>query len=241
MSYDNVAPLTHRFAPRAPHFARRSSFWKFCTVGNYAQLAWKYIYPPVKAKQEELEKGFFEKQVDVDKKAAKLFEEGKDDEAVALLTKFSTDSAKAIGSEWTKLLHYLFAKYHDGYTMILDEPEFRAVEFFYPRWWLVLTDYFTNVVGDHYYELPSGFDTLDNVFGEKRAWVLKKLGMEGGGNENFPDSPLVLGSKQAGTHSTPVLGIVGVVCGLVGFVVGTRKNRSGYSSISDVTGVEVRV
>ena len=195
----------------------------------------------MKAKQEELESSFFEKQVDVDSAAAKLFKAGKDSEAVALLTAFSDESASTISTEWTNLLHYLFAKYHDGYTMILDEPVFRAVEYFYPRWWLFLTDYFTNVVKDHYYELPEGYDTLDNVFGDKKSWVLKALGVPPReGAEAAGGEPQAL-AAEGGRHSHSALTVVGVVCGVVGFVVGNRKNfRSGYTTIGD-SGVDVRV
>ncbi|GMH76765.1 hypothetical protein TrST_g11386 [Triparma strigata] len=220
-------------------YTEESSFWKFCTVGNYAQLAWKYIYPNIKAKQQELEESFFKAQKEIDEKAVKLVNEGKRDEAIQLLTKFSTDSAETIFDEWGKLLHYLFAKYHDGYTNILDEPEFRAVEFFYPRWWLVMTDYFTNVVNDHFYELPEkgSYDTLDNVFpGDKKNWVLEQLGMGAAAGD------VEIGENVEGAtgFSTFLVGSVGVVCGLAGYFAGNRKNRGGYTQIADA-GMDVRV
>lgn len=213
-------------------YSEDSSFWKFCTVGNYAQLAWKYIYPDVFSKQQEVEDKFVASVATSDAAATALMKEGKRSEAVEVMTNFSHAAAGTIFTEWHSLLHGLFAKYHDGYIAITSSDVFDASEFFYPRWWLVLTDFFTNVIKDHDWKLPSGLETLDNVFGEKKDSVLKALGMaEGGGSSQIERS-----SKQVGGGlGVGIVTIIAAVFGAVGFMIGRKQqSHAGYLSVPDV-------
>lgn len=55
-------------------FSDDSMFWKFCSVGNYAQLAWKYIFPDIEAVQMELEENFFKERGQIDATAKSILE-----------------------------------------------------------------------------------------------------------------------------------------------------------------------
>ena len=158
-------------------YSEESSFWKFCTVGNYIQLAWKYMFPDVQGKQQQLEKEFMEGLGDVDEKAAKLIGEGKMEKAVKLMTDYSNGTADTIFDAWGKLLHMLFAKFHDGYQSLTSTSTFDAAEFFYPRWWLRMSNFFVSVIEDHGWEPPSDGESLEEVFPpEKLAKVLEIMG-----------------------------------------------------------------
>ena len=148
--------------------SHEASFWKFCLVGNYMQLAWKYIYPDVLAKQQELENEFVKELPLKDRHATHLIDTFVDGKALAIeyLTKVSQRDARLIFDEWGALFWKLVAKYHDGYIMVTDTETIHGSDFFYPRWWLIMTDFFMNVVGDKYWKAPGGWESLQNVFGE---------------------------------------------------------------------------
>jgi len=144
-------------------YSDESSFWKFCTVGNYIQLAWKYMFPDVQAKQQELEAEFFEGLTSIDEKATKFIEEGKMDKAINLMTEYSNGTADDIFDTWGKLLHMLFAKYHDGYRSLTETSTFDAAEYFYPKWWLRMSDFFVNIIEDHKWTPPKD-ESIESIF-----------------------------------------------------------------------------
>jgi hypothetical protein len=143
-------------------YSSESTFWKFVSVGNYIQLAWKYMNPVVQAKQKELEDGF----VVAVEEISKHVKDMSDEEKAEHLTAFSNAAGQTIFDEWGALFHNLIATFHDGYHMDGSGLDIKMNEFFYPRWWLVLTDYFTRTLYDNDWSAPTEeWETVDNLWG----------------------------------------------------------------------------
>jgi dipeptidase len=206
-----------------------SSYWAFCTVGNWMQLMWKYMNPDVVALQMELETGFSDQISALDEKASKMIEIGEEEEVVQMLTKFSVDSGDLVFASWKKLFVRLVSKYHDGYIMDLTGVEFKASEVFYPRWWLVLSDYFKNVVDDHHWQPPAGWENMKNVFGTESTAPL--------------EGKAEAGVAQAASGGVGAAVLLAAVFGLVGFAAGnkygSRSGRAGYAAVGDASDISV--
>ena len=229
--------------------SHEASFWKFCLVGNYMQLAWKYIYPDVKTLQEEVENAFVAQLAGKDRHATHLIDTFVDGRALAVeyLTKVSDRDARLVFDEWGALFWRLVGKYHDGYIMVTNTETIHGSDYFYPMWWLVMTDFYMNVVGDKYWKAPGGWENLQNVFGEvgggapnrdekkKRAFWSKLL---------FDEDPPVLGSSRAreggegsvddARRGGQLIGAIGKAsfCVAVGFFVGkfvSEKKKYNYT------------
>jgi hypothetical protein len=139
-----------------------STWWKFCAVGNYIQLAWNKMNPVVVEKQNELEGGFAE----AVKKITEEVKDMDDEKAVEKLTQFSKSAGQAVFDAWGTLLTDLIGTFHDGYHMDPSDKDIKMNEFFYPRWWLVLTDYFTHTLYDNDWVAPEeAWETVDNLWG----------------------------------------------------------------------------
>ena len=144
-------------------YSSESSFWKFVSVGNYIQLAWKYMNPVVESKQKELETKFVSEVNELIGEVGKMEDREK---AVKKMTEFSKQAGQTIFDAWGVLFHDLIATFHDGYHMDNSGLDIKMNEYFYPRWWLVLTDYFTITLTDNDWVKPTeSWETVDNVWG----------------------------------------------------------------------------
>ena len=85
-------------------FTRDSSWWAFDFVDNFADLKFSYMIKDI-----------------IDPSLADVY-----------LTKYCTEHANYVVSEWWKLSEYLIVKYNDGYSNI---PQV-AKGVGYPAWWL---------------------------------------------------------------------------------------------------------
>lgn len=112
-------------------FTRDSSWWAFNFVDNWADLKYSYMIKDINAAQERLEGKAFAMQPAVEKAAMELYEI---DPSLAdeYLTKYSTEHANYVVSEWWKLADYLIVKYSDGYNNIPRVGKGVG----YPAWWL---------------------------------------------------------------------------------------------------------
>lgn len=95
-------------------FTNEAAFWVFNQISNFMYTRYNYINPEIVKKQNEDERNFLNEVPEIDAKAKKLMNEGKKEEAVALLTRYSVKTGDAMVDDWRRFYGYLFAKYMDG-------------------------------------------------------------------------------------------------------------------------------
>ena len=214
-------------------FSQESSYWAFCAVGNYAQTAWSYIHPYIAKKQNEVESELFEKVELATDKAKKMVEEKESNGKVAeYLTSVSLEVGEFVFTTWKALLFELIGLVHDGYQTGVTEPTetsptaIKMTEFFYPRWWLVLTDYFSNSVEAKDWTPPTNsWESVENVFGAvefsksvaERVSLARTIWDDGTTLNN-------VGEQQGGGVITACLLLAAGVC--VGYFFGAKSSKT---------------
>ncbi|MBN2438882.1 MAG: C69 family dipeptidase [Deltaproteobacteria bacterium] len=112
----------------------RGSMWTaFNFVANYAMLKYSYMIKDIWSVRDRFEAQAFGRQAELEARAIELWKKGDEAGARASLTRYSTENARAVLSEWWKLADLLYVKYNDGY---LNTREGLAQAVFYPAWWL---------------------------------------------------------------------------------------------------------
>jgi dipeptidase len=94
-------------------FDRKSAWWAFDFVGNWAQLRFNAMLEDIKAKRAELEGKFLADQPSIEQQALDLY---KNDPgaARAFLTDYTNKVAQLTYEEWWKLADALIVKYNDN-------------------------------------------------------------------------------------------------------------------------------
>ncbi|MEA3492868.1 MAG: C69 family dipeptidase [Candidatus Margulisiibacteriota bacterium] len=117
-------------------YDRKTAWWAFNFVNNWANLKYSYMIKDIRTKQKELEDKEFNNQPTIEKKALTLYE--KDPKLTrAYLTKYSIDNADEVVGQWWLLANHLIEKYSDGYV---NKPEVGR-EIGYPGKWLQKVGY----------------------------------------------------------------------------------------------------
>jgi dipeptidase len=112
-------------------FDRKSAWWAFDFVSNWANLKYSYVIEDIKKAYSTLEDGFFDLQPIIEKRAVDLYKESP---ALAreYITDYSNTMAQRTVDEWWKLSDYLIVKYNDGYVSTPGEEKSVG----YPKEWL---------------------------------------------------------------------------------------------------------
>ncbi|MGM0465443.1 MAG: dipeptidase [Acidobacteriota bacterium] len=117
-------------------FTRKSAWWAFDFVSNWADLKFSYMIEDIKAKQKKIENKEFAMQPAIDQ-AAQMMYKTNSDLAREYLTSYCIKNANDVVTEWWELSDYLITKYNDGY---INLPELgKGVG--YPFWWLKAVGY----------------------------------------------------------------------------------------------------
>jgi dipeptidase len=117
-------------------FDRKSAWWAFDFVSNWANLKYSYMIEDIQKAYTAWDETFAHLQPAVEARAQQLCEE--DPQAcIAYLTKYSNDMAQAVVDDWWALSDHLVMKYNDGY--INKSGEHKSVG--YPEEWLDLVGY----------------------------------------------------------------------------------------------------
>jgi dipeptidase len=95
-------------------FERRSAWWAFNFVGNWANLRYNAMIQDIRGAAGTLEDGFFALQPIVEKRAQDLYKENPT-LARDYLTEYSNTMAQRTVDEWWNLSDRLIVKYSDGY------------------------------------------------------------------------------------------------------------------------------
>lgn len=94
-------------------YSETAGFWIFNQISNFAYTKYEYIHPEIVERQAKYEKKWVEATVDVDAKAAQLYQENPK-KAVEYLTMYSGTEAENLVADWRMFYQYLFVKYMDG-------------------------------------------------------------------------------------------------------------------------------
>eukprot|EP00518_Triparma_eleuthera_P000726 CAMPEP_0182463258 /NCGR_PEP_ID=MMETSP1319-20130603/7237_1 /TAXON_ID=172717 /ORGANISM="Bolidomonas pacifica, Strain RCC208" /LENGTH=704 /DNA_ID=CAMNT_0024662777 /DNA_START=101 /DNA_END=2212 /DNA_ORIENTATION=- len=121
---------------------RRSCWWAFSAVGNYAAQWFSFTIGEIRAMQGKLEEGWFQGQEEVEALALTIQGYGGDVAARGYLTEWSAAQAEMVRAEWWEFLDYMMGKYRDGMKMAdVKVDMIKPTKLFYPRWWLEMTGF----------------------------------------------------------------------------------------------------
>lgn len=115
---------------------RKAAWWAFDFVGNWANLRYDAMAKDIRAKSAAIEKGFFDQQAEVEKRALELHRQDPQ-KAKDFLTEYSNTMVQKTVDEWWKFGDFLIVKYNDGY--INENGQERSPG--YPREWLDAVGY----------------------------------------------------------------------------------------------------
>lgn len=112
-------------------FNRKSAYWAFNLVSNYANLRYDAMIEDIKEKYMQVESMERLVQPVIEARAAELAKEDPA-KAVAFLTDYQVSNANSVINQWWELSELLFGKYNDGYRNDRKNAETLG----YPEWWL---------------------------------------------------------------------------------------------------------
>lgn len=93
-------------------FSDKNAFWVCNWVSNMVYPRYNMLFPSLKAVRDRLEKGYFERQPQIEEQAVALCQSNPA-EAVKMLTQYSKEQAANMLTEWKNLATYLIVKYND--------------------------------------------------------------------------------------------------------------------------------
>lgn len=94
-------------------FSDNAAFWVFNQVTNFVYTRTQAMIGELQKKQAELENGFIDEIVNIDKTAEALYNK-KPSKAVKYLTEYSVKAGNNTVMQWKELYKFLFTKYVDG-------------------------------------------------------------------------------------------------------------------------------
>ncbi len=94
-------------------FTMESAFWIFNMVSNYAYTMYNQMFPDIEKAQHEIHDKFISEIDGIDKQAIEAYKTDPA-KAIAILNKYSDESAVYTHKRWTEMYAYLFTKYVDG-------------------------------------------------------------------------------------------------------------------------------
>ena len=108
-------------------FSWDNSFWVCNWISNMIYPRYGLMIDDLRAVQSRLEKGFFDAQADVEKKAVELYESDPV-QAKKYLTDYTVASAENMHKEWRKLGEFLIVKYNDIVVKKVKDGQFERTE-----------------------------------------------------------------------------------------------------------------
>ena len=112
-------------------YSDNAAFWVFNQVTNFAYTRTRLLIGDLQKKQSELENGYMNETVKIDKTAEALYKKSPAD-AVKYLTDYSVKSGNSTVKQWKELYRFLFVKYVDG-NVKEKQPVPKGYKFFVPK------------------------------------------------------------------------------------------------------------
>ncbi len=119
-------------------FDKKSAWWPFVLVNNWAQLRWNAMYPDIRTRRSEFEGKFFTAQGEFENEIISLMLQGRLDEAVSRVTEYTCSNMNDLCDNWWNFAFELIGKYHDGAIMT---PRGEMTTPGYPTEWLEQTGF----------------------------------------------------------------------------------------------------
>lgn len=113
-------------------YSDNAAFWVFNRLAHFKYLFYNRVIGDIQKVQNELENSYQEQVKDVDNQALQLLKNNKVDEAVAMLTEFSSKSGANTVARWKELDNFLLVKYLDSNVKQEENGEFKRNEWGYP-------------------------------------------------------------------------------------------------------------
>lgn len=104
-------------------FNGNNAFWVCNWVSNMVYPRYSLMFPSLKEVRDSLEKSYFAKQTEVEKRAVELCKSNPA-EAVRYLTSYSNATAQQMLARWKKLATYLIVKYNDMTVKPTEDGKF---------------------------------------------------------------------------------------------------------------------
>lgn len=120
-------------------FDRKSAWWAFNFVTNWATLRYNYMIQDIKPQQTEIEGRELSNQSEVERKAEEILNKDGIDSCRDFLTEYCATNAQSVLDDWWRLADFLVVKYSNG--MINDFQNNTTIRAGYPNWWLNTTGY----------------------------------------------------------------------------------------------------
>ena len=104
-------------------FNGNNAFWVCNWVSNMVYPRYSLMFPSLKEVRDSLEKSYFAKQTEVEKRAVELCKSNPA-EAVRYLASYSNATAQQMLARWKKLATYLIVKYNDMTVKPTEDGKF---------------------------------------------------------------------------------------------------------------------
>ena len=124
----NVVPECYKREKADPvTFSAESAFWLFNMVSNMVYPRYSALIGDLKKVQQECEDGFAANQAAVEAKAMELYNDNPP-KAVAMLTKYTAETAMSTMAAWGNLAKFLIVKHNDMVVKPEENGVFRRIE-----------------------------------------------------------------------------------------------------------------
>ena len=124
----NVVPECYkREMADAVTFSEKSAFWLFNMVSNMVYPRYSALIGDLKKVQKDAEDTFAQNQAAVEAKAMELYNDNPP-KAVAMLTKYTGETAMSTMAAWGNLAKYLIVKHNDMVVKPEENGEFKRIE-----------------------------------------------------------------------------------------------------------------
>lgn len=113
-------------------YSDNAAFWVFNRLAHFKYLFYNRVIGDIQRVQNELETGYQEQVKEIDAEALEMLYHGEKDEAIALLTGFSSKAGANTVRRWKELDNYLLVKYLDSNVKQEENGEFKRNGHGYP-------------------------------------------------------------------------------------------------------------
>lgn len=113
-------------------YSDNAAFWVFNRLAHFKYLFYNRVIGDIQRVQNELETGYQEQVKEIDAQAVEMLKQGGKEEAIALLTDFSSKAGANTVRRWKELDNYLLVKYLDSNVKQEENGEFKRNGHGYP-------------------------------------------------------------------------------------------------------------
>lgn len=117
-------------------FDHNSAWWAFNFTTNWATLRYCHMIKDIQMEQSRIEKEELHRQLEIEEKAAHIYQSLGIDECCKFLTDYCTRNALSVIHDWWKLSDSLIVKYSNGMVNEVFNGVIESTKVGYPKEWL---------------------------------------------------------------------------------------------------------